>query len=365
MSTSALAQVDGNKDTTDKQLMLVTKTDGGQFYGYILSDDGREILLMTKTIGKIYISKADIASIVKVSDTESKKIESGAYSDYRNEGPFTTRYYLTTNALPIKKKENYAMIHLYGPEVHFAVSDNLSIGVMSSWIASPIAVATKYAFNSKSDNHFALGTIVGSSGFLFNASGAGGLHFGTFTKGDRKANMSISAGYGWTILGSDLRRSYDYKYDVRGEYHYDRSSTNALAQFNGFSISEVLDKPFTGAGVFGISGITPVGKKASFIFDGMAVLTPNYKRSVSQTYKVDGVTYTDHNGNIVVKDYLIDEYELTPDGIKPTILIMPGMRFNQSHNKAFQIVLAGVITTNSIGKIITFPVPMVSWLRTF
>jgi hypothetical protein len=41
------------------------------------------------------------------------------------------------------------------------------------------------------------------------------------------------------------------------------------------------------------------------------------------------------------------------------------MRFNQAHNKAFQVVLAGVITTGTSGEVFTFPVPMVSWLRTF
>ena len=90
------------QDTTTKQLFLVTKTDGGQFYGYIIEDDGREILLETKNIGKLYISKGDIASIVKIADNGIANVN-GDYTDYRNEGPFTTRYYLTTNALPIKK----------------------------------------------------------------------------------------------------------------------------------------------------------------------------------------------------------------------------------------------------------------------
>ena len=33
------------------------------------------------------------------------------------------------------------MIGLQGPEVHFAVSDNLSLGIMATWIASPLALA--------------------------------------------------------------------------------------------------------------------------------------------------------------------------------------------------------------------------------
>ena len=53
------------------------------------------------------------------------------------------------------------MLHLYGPEVQFAIYDNLSLGVMSSWIASPIALAAKSSFNSHTNNNVDLGTIVG------------------------------------------------------------------------------------------------------------------------------------------------------------------------------------------------------------
>jgi len=365
ISLSAQIQDSSQQSDTSKQLYLVTKTDGGQFYGYILSDDGREILLMTKTIGKIYISKGDIASIVKVSDTESKKIERGEYSDYRNEGPFTTRYYLTTNALPIKKGENYAMLHLYGPEVHFAISDNLSLGVMSSWIASPIALAAKYSFNSKTNNHVALGTIAGSSGFLMNGSGVGGLHFATYTKGDRKTNLSFSAGYGWTVIGSKWAKEYGFTYQVRDESIYSTGSMNALTTLTGNPYSTELQRSFTGAALVGISGIAPVGKKASFIFDGMAVVAPRYNNTLANTHTVEDVAFTDKNGNTQFKDYIVDEYKIEQKGIRPTILIMSGMRFNQAHNKAFQVVLAGVITTNSDGDVFTFPIPMVSWLRTF
>ena len=51
-------------DTTKKQLFLIRKTDGNELYGFIISDDGREILLETKTIGKVYINKSDIKEII-------------------------------------------------------------------------------------------------------------------------------------------------------------------------------------------------------------------------------------------------------------------------------------------------------------
>ena len=150
-------------DSTDsKKLVLITKNNGGEFIGEIISDDGREILLMTTTIGKIYINKSDISGITLVDEKSTNKVG----GEFRAEGPFTTRYFFTNNSLPIKKNEHYAMIQLYGPEVHFSVSDKLSLGIMASWIASPIALASKLCLYSKNNIHISLGNIFGNSGYI-------------------------------------------------------------------------------------------------------------------------------------------------------------------------------------------------------
>jgi len=58
---------------------LVTKNDGKSFYGYIVEDDGREILLNTKTIGMIYINKSDIKQIKPVDESEIQVETQGEY----------------------------------------------------------------------------------------------------------------------------------------------------------------------------------------------------------------------------------------------------------------------------------------------
>ena len=123
---------------------VITKHDGTEYIGTIISDDGRELLITTKALGKIYIPKSEVKSIVKEVDTKSI-----VYGEYQSEGAFTTRYAFTNNALPIKKGENYAMVNLYGPEVHFAVSDHLNVGIMSTWLASPLVLALKYSFKTE------------------------------------------------------------------------------------------------------------------------------------------------------------------------------------------------------------------------
>lgn len=308
-----------------KKIALIKKINGGEFIGEIISNDDREILIKTKTnIGRLYISKSDISSISFINEEEKEQKEN---REFRAEGPFTTRYYFTNNALPIKKGENYALINLFGPEVHFAVSDKLSLGIIASWIGSPITLVSKLSVLSKNNLHFSIGNIIGSSGYLGQGRVFGGLHWGTLTYGRRMKNISFSAGYG---------------------YFNDNSYT--------------FNTPKQDALFLGLGGIAPVGKKASFILDGMLISNtkdnPYYDGSIS------------YNGNRNRTDQTITN---------TTLILMPGMRFYKSYAKAFQISLAGVFFkdnsrmreyyNNGInyekGETISFPVPTISWLRKF
>ena len=53
--TNLSTNVVQNDRTTTPQLYQIIKSDKSEYVGYILSDDGREILIETQNIGKIYI----------------------------------------------------------------------------------------------------------------------------------------------------------------------------------------------------------------------------------------------------------------------------------------------------------------------
>tara|TARA_B100001287_G_scaffold19152_1_gene14169 strand:- start:18 stop:1427 length:1410 start_codon:yes stop_codon:yes gene_type:complete len=408
-------------DTTKKELYLVRKTDGNELYGFILNDDGREILLETKTIGKVYINKSDIKEIINTKKSVSvDAIDNESYTEFRDSGPFTTRYYFTNNALPVKKGEDYAMIHLYGPEIHFSLSDKLSLGVMTTWIASPIALAAKYSLYSKGENHIALGTILGSSGYLGIGDGGvlGGLHWLTFTKGDRLSNISFSAGYGYFkdnggfFTNNYLGRKYEYQNnsenqpyfvpdytrtkeqypvydDVTGQLIYNASRT--LTETNPYSAMEdylyggnwdnrdFRSNSFQDALFLSLAGITPVGKKASFIFDALAVVNRKesvkyYDHNVDLTYDSTVYYYAVDNNTSqpsatqvfdVNRNFTIQKGELEKRGdYTVTLVLMPSMRFNRSYNQAFQVSLSGIIRFDQYGAA-AVPTPMISWLRKF
>ena len=382
------AQFAEGDSLSSKNLFLIIKNDGGEYIGEIISDDGREILVITKQVGKLYLNKSEISSISKVEE----KISSIKNGEFRASGPFTTRYYFTNNALPIKRNENYGLIHVYGPEVHLSVANKTSIGVMASWIASPIALALKQQILSYKKFHFSIGSIIGSSGYINQGQTYGGLHWGTITLGDRSSNISFSAGVAhinWPSNDDNFmsgireigeRFSYSF-YDETHPYFIAEEDYNAQYAFedslnissnwgwngNGDN-SRYFYKNKQLATVIGISGIAPIGKKASFIFDSMVFITEN--QDVNYKTKEKDIIYErfDSQGNSMLTPFTA-KYGVgsiantTTRNI--TFILMPAMRFNKSYEKAFQVALAGFINYDELDGLQSAPIPMISWLRKF
>ncbi len=317
-SANVFSQIEGVTDSTK----ILTMQNGEIRIGEIISDDGREILFLSKDIGKIFILKQDVKSIRPYKPEVGELVD----GDFFVNSPFNTRYYFTTNARPLKKGEDYAMVHLYGPEVHFSVSDRLSIGVMTTWIASPFILAGKYSIPTKNPKvNFGIGTLLGTSGYLNNSRSFGGLHWGMATFGDEKQNMTISLGYSYINLAN--------------------SSSSKLNT----------------APVFSIAGIKKIGKKASLFFDSMVFFGgERTKKTTSYDYIYNPIT----NG-----------YEYMPTTTSSVVrntlgFFMPGMRFQSGPKSAFQFALAGVIfteknTTTNKRTTRSFPIPQCSWFFKF
>lgn len=330
-STALFAQESATDSVKKADEYVVIKNDGTEYIGEILKDDGREILINTRNIGKVYIMKSDLKSIIKLEG--NKKVVHGAF---RESGPFTTRYIFTNNALPIVKGENYTMANLFGPEVHFAVTNNLNIGLMSSWIASPMVLALKYSFkNEESKVNFSAGTLMGTSGYLNSFKGYGGLHWLSATLGDRLNNITLSGGYAYIQTGIK----------------------NLAAKKEGIYYNtepEPIGYPKVNSGpLFSVAAIFKVGAKASFIFDSMCIL---YKKEESkEDYKDLGMdVFGNYNYTYTVTNSTVQ---------KTALIIMPGMRFQTTDDKAFQFALAGVSIFG--GNNVNFPFPMVSWFKKF
>lgn len=341
---TAVAQIDTSKQD---QLYVITKTDGKEYIGKILSDDGREVLIETEALGKIYIPKSDIASIVLV-----EKEKDIFYGEYRGEGPFTTRYTFTTNALPIKRGENYALIQLYGPEVHFAVADNFNVGIMTTWGVSPLVLALKYSFKTKNEMlNFSIGSLNGTSGYFNNFRGFNGLHFANITYGNRLHNITLSAGYGY------LRSGFNNNNYFEPGTFYNNSS------YPSYEDLQAKKAPLSGGPIVSVAGVTSVGAKASFVFDSMIGWFTNVQSNV-ETTELTPPSYS--------PEYIPGYYQHVVSDVKRTsmmVLIMPGIRYQKTPNKAFQFSMAGVNIIHLKGYLnkstLSFPVPVLSWFVKF
>ena len=189
----ALSQTDTTL-TKDTSTYRIIKTDGGELIGQIQSQDAREILLLTKDDRQIYIPQHAIKEIIKLKNSDFNNI-----GTFIGEDKFATRYFITTNGLPIKKGEHYAQWNLFGPDFQFGIGKDLGVGIMSSWIGVPIIGSIKKSWQIGDKSQFAIGGLVGTGSWIVPEFG-GALPFATLSFGDRSKNIAFSGGYGaiWT-----------------------------------------------------------------------------------------------------------------------------------------------------------------------
>ncbi len=182
------------QNVDSSQIVSVLQTDGTKWIGQILSSNSREILFKTQEGRELYIPQFVISKIDLVKLSEFS--ESG---NYIGEEKFCTRYFLTTNGLPLKKKTGYIQWNLFGPDIQFSVTDKLGVGLMTSWVGIPMIATIKYSTEISDNLHIALGGLIGTG--TWAAPDYGGiLPFAAITLGNEKRNINFSSGYGaiWT-----------------------------------------------------------------------------------------------------------------------------------------------------------------------
>jgi len=328
---------------------IIVKNDSNEYVGFILSNDDQKIALKTNSLGVIMIQKSEIKSIEpydEATDLLKPKMN--------HAGVFTTRYQFSTNCFPIKKGENYSLIHLYGPEIHYAVHRDFSIGVMSSWIASPLALALKYTRGTANPKiNYGVGALFGTLGPITSFKGYGGLYWGMLTYGDRSNNITFSVGYGHTDDRAPITGSTDIK--EAGIYPV------VSGQYPNIPVQEVIatggNTAFT-APIIGIAGRTNISEKMSFIFDGMFVFATDHSTYVEGTQTIVP-HYGYSNGIYQMQEIHVSSwsyYSNGPGTDDQIFVLMPGVRWARSKKSNFQASIIGVLSKEY--KIVF---PMASW----
>lgn len=221
----------------DSTYSRIVKTDGEEIIGQILTSDKREILIRTLNGRELYIPQHVIKEIIVVEEKDFNH-----KGEFIGEDKFSTRYFITTNGLPIKKGEHYVQWNLFGPDFQFGVGKNLGVGVMTSWMGVPVIGSIKKSFQLSEKAQFAVGGLVGTGSWAGPSVG-GALPFATLSFGTRRANIAFSGGYGSIWADGDA----------------------------------------SGRGLASVAGMVKISPKLSLVFDSF-ILTPkqeeNYTRDM-------------------------------------------------------------------------------------
>jgi len=314
-SVSVEAQT--SSENTPK-IYLVQKQNGVKFIGEILSSDAREILIHTLDLGDIYIPKHEIKEIREILPESNKQ--------YITEELFATRYFITTNGLPIKKGENYIQWNLYGPDFQFGVADNFGVGIMTSWAAIPIIANAKYTIKLGEKSNLALGALAGTGTWAYPKYGLM-LPYVAYTYGTRRNNINFSLGYAEIFYEEE-------NWDIE---------TNAENNINR-QMGRVL---------FSVAGMAKLNEKFSLVFDSFISPWGPDVTSMNQepTEHYDPVTQSYY--------YTYKNVEVTEKS-KPLALLLPGIRWQIDADRAFQFGFTGFYYDTEF---IPFPIPMVQWYR--
>ncbi|MFT6849687.1 MAG: hypothetical protein ACJATA_000485 [Sphingobacteriales bacterium] len=272
VSNTSFAQ----NDTSNTETYIIVTNDGGEFIGKIISQDAKDVLIETKDRGQISIPKFQI-KLMRI--VEDKELDS--QGNIKFDETFATRYFITTNGLPIEKGESYIQWNLYGPDFQFGVAKNFGVGIMTSWFGTPIIGSAKYTYNIAENLNGAVGALVGTGSWALPGFRMA-LPFTALTFGNRQINANLSAGYGALVNEGDLE----------------------------------------GRALFSVASMIRVSNKISVIFDSF--ITPGGRNNTS------------------------------------FVLIIPGIRYQTSSDKAFQFGFAGLFLD---GEAIPLPIPMVQWYR--
>lgn len=300
----------------DVKIYLVQKQNGVKFIGELISSDAREVLLRTSQMGDIYIPKHEIK--------EMKEILPDAQKQYVTDELFATRYFITTNGLPIKKGENYIQWNLYGPDFQFGIADNFGVGVMTSWAAIPIIANAKYSIDLKNKSSMALGVLAGTGSWAYPDYGMM-LPFVSYTYGTRRNNITFSGGYAQLFYQEEV---WDQNTSM---------SNNINRQMGRLLVS--------------VAGMAKLSDKFSLVFDSF--ISP-WGTPVTKTETV----YNNWNENTMGNDnYTNIEVK---EKSKPIAILLPGIRWQMNPDAAFQFGFTGFYFEDEFQP---FPIPMVQWYR--
>jgi len=180
-------------------IYVVTKNDGAKYVGKIIVNNSKEVIIVTDNLGEVAIPKHEIKNIEEVKDLNQVN-----YTDDISFNRGASRYLFSPNAIPLKKENNYIKLY-YGVigNAQFAITDRLSLGVITSYITVPVILSPKWSTKVSDNLYLGVGGLLGFGSWAA-PSVYGGFGYGLATYGNEDNNVSLSVGYGAAGFGNSL-----------------------------------------------------------------------------------------------------------------------------------------------------------------
>lgn len=184
-------------ETFETKLYFIQTSDGNEYVGTILSEDGEKLLLLTENLGEITLFLKDI---VKRTEIKSSQILDGKYWF---DNPQASRYFFSPNGYGLKQGEGYYQnVWIFFNQVSVGLTDNFSIGAgmvplfLFAGAPTPVWIAPKLSIPVV-EGKLNLGA-GGLFGAVVGESGSGiGILYGLSTFGSRDRNMTVGMGWGY------------------------------------------------------------------------------------------------------------------------------------------------------------------------
>ncbi len=192
--TICLCQFMASKAQTGKpsnhdSIYLITTNDGGEFIGKVISDDGREVVIMDRNKGKVILPKYAIKNMEIAS--QNNVVGNNIF----HPNPHPSRYLFSPSAIALKKGEGYMnWFYFLLFQMHYGITENFSAGITTSWLLAPTMLNLKYTVPVADNFSVAVGGEVGKL-YIYDDNVVS-VGFVTGTYGTAESNISLNIGYG-------------------------------------------------------------------------------------------------------------------------------------------------------------------------
>lgn len=193
------AQTDTSKTVQPPKTYVIETKDGGVVIGEVVSDDGEQIVVKTKSMGTVTIARSNVQSITEGDGSRTGK------KGWR-ENPNASRYVAGPSAIPQRKGTGYYQnMYLFLSAVNYGITDHISVAAGTELVSlfegnypGFISISPRIGYEVLPKLYFGGGllyTILPGYPF-FKRARHDFLATGLVTYGSRDNNITL--GIGWT-----------------------------------------------------------------------------------------------------------------------------------------------------------------------